>query len=284
MPVKIAIMMLVHKNEKQVQRLINHLSKDFDVYVHIDKRSEMEITGQENVFAFKEYKTYWGSFNQIMATLFLLKTAYENHYDRYILISGQDLPLLTNKEIKEYFEGNNNEYLDISKTPRKDKHPKHTIERLTGDYINRKYDKTNQKFKILFRLRRKAVYIFGRIFPRKIEYDLYGGSNWTNYSHGCVKKLFEYLENDKNYIKRYKWTDCADEIFFQTIIHQLKDINIINDDLRYVDWESGPEKPRILREDDYEKLKDTKALFGRKFDETIDHNIIEKIYKKIKEA
>ena len=276
--------MLVHKNEKQIERLISHLSKDFDVYVHIDKRTNIEINKRKNVFVYKTYKTYWGSYNQIMATLFLLKTAYEKHYDRYILISGQDLPLVKNSEINNFFEANNNEYIDISKTPRKDRHPKHTIERLTGYYINRKYDKTNQKYKILFRLRRKAFYIFGRLFPRKIKYELYGGSNWTNYTHDCVKKILIYLENDNEYIKRYKWTDCADEIFFQTIIHQLKGINIVNDDLRYVDWESGPEKPRILREVDYEKIERTKALFGRKFDETIDNNIIEKIYIKVEEA
>jgi hypothetical protein len=101
--IRIAVMMLVHKNENQVNRLINHLSKGFDVYIHIDKRSSLKIYTQENIFVYKKYKTYWGSFNQIIATLYLLKKAHRKKYDRYILISGQELPIKTNTEIKIFF-------------------------------------------------------------------------------------------------------------------------------------------------------------------------------------
>ena len=97
---KIAIMMMVHKNEEQVNRLINHLSKDFDIYVHIDKRSSLNIYESENVFAFKKYNTYWGSFNQIMSTLFLLKRAYNTKYNRYLLISGQEIIEMIYKKIE----------------------------------------------------------------------------------------------------------------------------------------------------------------------------------------
>jgi hypothetical protein len=96
-------------------------------------------------------------------------------------------------------------------------------------------------------------------------------------------KIFNYLENDKKYINRYLWTSCADEIFYQTIIAKLDCLEIENNCLRYIDFESGPEYPKILRDEDYEKIIDSKALFGRKFDENVDKNIIEKIYNKIGE-
>ncbi len=53
--------------------------------------------------------------------------------------------------------------------------------------------------------------------------------------------------------------------------------------MRYVDWDSGPEYPRTLRINDYEKVMETKNLFARKFDETVDMEIIDKIYKAIGE-
>lgn len=101
---RIAIMMLVHNNERQVQRLINYLSNDFDKYVHIDKRCSLKINESENVFVFMKYKTYWGSFNLVIATLFLLRKAFKKGYERYILISGQDLPIKTNYEIINFFK------------------------------------------------------------------------------------------------------------------------------------------------------------------------------------
>jgi len=271
-------MMLVHKNENQTQRLINHLSSDFDVFVHIDKKSKIKVEAKNKVFVYKKYKTYWGSFNQIMATLFLLKMAFKKRYDRYILISGQDLPLVTNKEIKTFFETNDNEYINIARIPTNDGWP--DMDRLTAYNFNNFYI---SKYNIPFRILRKTFYLLHKVRPRRLEYDFYGGPNWTNYTHNCVKNILEYLDKDKNYIKRFKWTSCADEIFYHTIIVNIENIKIEENCLRYFDFESGPEYPKILREEDYEKITCSNALFARKFDENIDKRIIEKIYKRIGE-
>ena len=271
--------MLVHKNENQTWRLINHLSYDFDVFVHIDKKSKIKVESKNNVFVYKKYKTYWGSFNQIMATLYLLSEAHRKNYDRYILISGQDLPIKTNDEIKEFFKNNQSEYIQIDKIPKEDGWP--DMRRLTRYHVQRQYCSKEMKYNIPYRIQRKIFYVFSNLKPRKLDYEFYGGFNWTNYTHNCVEKIFEYLKNNKKYIKRYKWTECADEIFYQTIIYQIEGINIINNCLRYVDWESGPERPRTLRINDYEKIMESSNLFARKFDETVDIEIIEKIYETI---
>ena len=113
----IAIMVLVHQNENQANRLIKHLSKGFDIYVHIDKKSSLKIENTDNIFVYKKYKVYWGSLNIVMATLHLMEEAYKKGYDRYILISGMDLPIKTNKEIVEFFKNNNNEYIQLDKMP-----------------------------------------------------------------------------------------------------------------------------------------------------------------------
>jgi hypothetical protein len=192
------------------------------------------------------------------------------------LISGQDLPIKTNEEIKSFFEHNNNEYIEIFKIPRKDgRRPNPTIDKMTMYHL--------RKWNIIMRLRRKICHILGKDGIRNAEYVFYGGSNWTNYTHNCAGKILGYLNSDKKYIKRYKWTTCADEIFYQTIIHQIKGLNIEQNCLRYVDWEIGPEYPRILQINDYEKIMRSKNLFARKFDETVDKEIINKIYKVISE-
>jgi hypothetical protein len=274
-------MLLVHNNENQVNKLVRHLSNDFDVYVHIDKRCSINIIKSENIFIYKRYKTYWGSFNQIVATLYLLKKAFLKGYDRYILISGQDLPIKSNEEIKIFFKSNNFEYLNIDKIPNSDGWP--NMDRLTAYNLDSKYPGIVDKSKhdIIFRIKRKAFHILNKIKKRRLNYDFYGGDNWTNYTHNCVEKIFEYLENDKKYVKRYKWTNCADEIFYQTILNKLDGIMIEKNSLRYIDWKSGPEHPKILRVEDYEKIMNSDNIFARKFDTTVDNQIIEMIYKKI---
>ena len=273
---KIAIMMTVHNNEEQVNRLINHLSKDFDIYVHIDKRSSLKISATENVFVYKKYKVYWGSFNQIMATLFLLKQAYLMRYKRYLLISGQDLPIKENLDILLFFDNNDKEYIWGEKLPVAGLRGNGGFDRMTRYWINNNrgfWTKCGRSF---------MSKIISKISPRPIDYEFYKGTNWINFTHKCVEKIFHYLDQNPQYISRFKWTNCADEIFYHTIIFNYIDgIEIENDSLRYVNWTDGPEYPRILRMADYEKIMTSNKLFARKFDENVDREIIEQIYKEI---
>jgi hypothetical protein len=67
-----------------------------------------------------------------------------------------------------------------------------------------------------------------------------------------------------------KFTFCSEEIYFQTILLNSKYINnIINDNLRYIDWDSGRGGyPAFLDKTDYEKIKHSNKIFARKFHET----------------
>ena len=49
---------------------------------------------------------------------------------------------------------------------------------------------------------------------------------------------------------------------------------IINYDLRYIDWESGPEFPKVLNENDFDSLKTSLGLFARKFSISHQENVI----------
>ena len=278
----IAILVLAHKNEEQVNRLVDHLVKDFSIYVHIDKNSKIKIKEQENVYVYKKYKTYWGSYNIVRATLLLLKKAYENAYNRYLLISGQDLPIKTNEEIKKFFTENKCEYIFGEKMPVPGVTSNGGLEWVTKYWPNwnLRENKNMLKEKI-YRFERKVLNIISKIKIRPLDYEFYKGMQWVNFTHDCVKKILNYLENDKKYLKRYKWTNCSDEIFFQTLLNQLKDLHIVNNSLRFVDWESGPEFPRVLRENDYDRIINSGAIFARKFDADIDERIISKIFEKI---
>ncbi|HGV3901192.1 TPA: beta-1,6-N-acetylglucosaminyltransferase, partial [Klebsiella pneumoniae] len=75
----------------------------------------------------------------------------------------------------------------------------------------------------------------------------------------------------------------ADEVIFHTAIKHLgredifHDENYINDALRYIDWVSGPEYPKILNEEDVDKIKKSNCIFARKFP----HDIASELFYKI---
>jgi len=62
---KIAVLMLIHKYDFQQKILIDNLSKDFDLYIHVDKRTKIDeksISGR-NIHVYKIFKVFWGSYN-----------------------------------------------------------------------------------------------------------------------------------------------------------------------------------------------------------------------------
>ncbi|MDR2977513.1 MAG: beta-1,6-N-acetylglucosaminyltransferase [Streptococcaceae bacterium] len=279
---KIAILMLVHKDKKSVLRLIEHLSCDFDIYIHIDRRSSMEIDNRKGVHVYKRYKTYWGSLNITLATVFLMREAFQVGYDRYILISGQDLPIKTNQEIISFFNDNKKEYFKYKKLSGADKEGEADLDRVVKYWPNYSFfGNKNVLIKAGFYLRKIAFDLISRVRPRHLDFDFYKGAEWVNLTHNCLGKIFILMEENPKYFKRYKYTLCSDELFFQTTIKMVKGVQIVNDSLRYVNWSDGPERPRIMREEDFCKITGCECLFARKFDQNVDDKIIEEIYQRI---
>ncbi|OEJ16874.1 glycosyl transferase [Brachyspira hampsonii] len=257
-------------------RLINHLKKDFDIYVHIDKKSKLNLKTFDNVKIYKKYKVYHAEVSQIISTLFLINEAYENNYDRYVFISGQDVPLKTNKEIIDFFNTNkNSEFISYESTKHNSHLKKWEDIRLnhycSNSRINRVFHSSVRKF------------IFALLPNRKTIENVYFGSSWWNLTNNAVKYILEYIQKSPDFLKRFYHTWGGDEYFFQSILlNSLFKENCVNDGLRYIDWsEKYGSNPVTFRFEDYDNIKNNirNNLFARKFDENIDNDIIDKLYK-----
>ena len=276
---KNCILILAHKNHNQIMRLINHLKTDFDLYVHIDKRNKLNIKSFDNVNIYKKYKVYHGGVSQVITTLFLLKEAAKNNYDRYIFISAQDVPLKTNKEIVDFFDTNKNkEYISYENIENSEAIYKEMSFRINAYNFGKLYRK------LLSRKFRELISNFPpikRITPKNIYY----GSSWWNLTNNAIQYILDYIEQNPNYLKRFNYTWGSDEFFFQSILlnSKFKD-NCVNDCLRYLVWNGGT--PFNLEMKDYDDIKNNinDNLFARKFDENIDNDIIDKLYKDLENS
>jgi Core-2/I-Branching enzyme len=66
-----------------------------------------------------------------------------------------------------------------------------------------------------------------------------------------------------------------EEIFFQTVLMNSPFKNQIeNDNLRYIIWQSPSRHPEILRKSDFSGCINSKKLFARKFDCTVDEEVL----------
>ena len=279
---KICFLIAAHKNQNQLMRLINHLKKDFDIYVHVDKKCKLNLKSFDNVNIYKTYKIYHAEFSQVIGTLFLMNEAYKNNYERYIFISGQDVPLKSNREIIDFFskdENKDKEFINYIKMDENNIFYEISVDRLSyyypHGYIRKWYSK-------LFHSKIRNV--LSKLYPRrKMISNLYNGSSWWNLTNNAIEYILDYDKNNPNYLKRFNYTWCSDEYFFQSVLlnSDLKD-NCVNDYCRYIDW-SGKygQNPVTFKLEDYNDIKNNinNNLFARKFDENIDNDIIDKLYE-----
>jgi len=284
---KMAYAIQCHKNPHQINMLIERINdKNIDIFVHVDKKSDIinKIINKENIYFIKDrIEVKWGGFSQVEATLSLFREI-RNHgnYNYVHLISGQDYPIKSKKDIKEFFAKNEGkQFLEYFELP-------YSLWKYGG--LNRVEVYYPQLLcnRNKFISKPRSIYEFiimkTKIFKRNIEFlpSLYGGSSWFSITGDCMEYILDYVENNPNYIKFFENSFCSDEIFFQTIIlnSKYKD-SVVNDNLRYIDWTGTGPLPRTLMMKDLNKIMDSKKLFARKFDISVDKEVLENINKLI---
>lgn len=281
---RIAILMLAHKNFNQLNRLLERLTKDFDVYLHLDKKwdiDESHFKKFPNVVLTRRYNINWGSYQQVQADAELFTTAFKKDYDYYILISGQDLPIKSNGEIISFLEANK-EYSFVDH----EAFPKKTWEKdFDGGYtrVIYYYGFDFKKNLIGFILKKGLAFVryIQKVtgLKRKLQpLKYYGGWNWVNLNRSAMTHIVNYLNNNPKFLKSFKYTLCGDEVWIQTALMN-SDNKVINNELRYTDWRGCLENPKILTMDHLDEIKQSDALFARKFDPDIDTNIIDAVYR-----
>ncbi len=108
---KVAILLLCHKNEFQIRELVRSFRHTaFDFYVHVDASSSMDLqsltlNGRVHVLDLSErVRVRWGTISMVDATLRLLKHVEGRGYDFVWLMSGQDFPLRSPDSIVSWLQ------------------------------------------------------------------------------------------------------------------------------------------------------------------------------------
>ena len=99
------------------------------------------------------------------------------------------------------------------------------------------------------------------IFLKKI----YAGSTYWSLNRDALEYVINYP--DKSFLNRFRYTFCAEEFYFQTLLLNSHWYDtIVKNNLRYYDWDSGRGGyPAFLDETDFDKLIALKdCFFARK--------------------
>jgi hypothetical protein len=255
--------------------LINSLwHEDADFYIHVDAKSSIDpflIFPQKSHVHFikKREKVYWGAYSIVQATINGLKEILNSgtSYDYINLLSGQDYPLLNVNLIHRFFFDHPGKAFMEFYSVKNDW--QEAIPRLQKYYLS------NYPFRGSYLLERVMNFILPeRTLPNHLV--PVGRSQWFTISSVHAQYIIDYLKRNKNVGRFFRFTWGSDEIIFQTILFNSGyREDMVNDNLRYIDWSEGMASPKVFTIKDVLTLQNCGKLFARKFNITIDFSILD---------
>ena len=291
---KHAYLICVHNNYSFLVRIIKLLdSFHNDFYIHINAKStDFDSTIFDNVlkkskvFILKRFPCKWGDFGVINAHLEFFRIASSTgNYSYYHLLSGTDLPIKNAETIYNFFEEKKDvQFIHFAKELPRKIYNEFAYKQILIGTLNKNY------FVKAFGVMCRNVFFF---FQKVLKIDnvkknfripLKYGSAWWSITH----EFALYVLSKENWIRRcYLKAFNTEESYMQTLVYSsdfkyntLQHDNDFNCAYRLINWQKakkGSGHPYVWKLDDLETIKESKAMFARKFDEKVDKNIINTI-------
>ena len=275
---RVAYVILAHQLPEQLVRLVRRLNTPGALFlIHINRRSDDAVyraahaglAELDNVVFLRRHKLYWGAFGHVRATIEGLDELYRRsaRFDYAALLTGQDYPIKPVSEIERTLEkSGGRSFMAYDRLPGG---LADGMERIT--YWHSRRVGVPRGWHLRLPIRRR--------FPQRLV--PYGGSSYWWLSREAVDYVRRFVVEHPGFYRFFKHVDVPDEIFFHTILMNspLRD-SVINDELRYVDWTREP-MPAIFGVSDFDTLRRSPKLLARKFDSTVDAEILDLIDREL---
>lgn len=291
--VRVAYLLLVHAHPGQVVRLIDRLAVPWArFFVHVDRKVDdaafrRALCGRPEVHFLKNRQAiFWGGFRIVKATLDLLEAAFLHpaRFTHFILLSGSDYPIKPNPLIAERLRASPQNFLHIERTLSTE-----TRRNAVNSYhfkdirwLNHTAPPRGPTDKILRWACHRTVWALGysnRTRPLPAAFTFYKGSQWWCLRRDAVAYVLDFTKTEPAILAFHKYAHAPDEIYIQSVIKNSPLAATISHDwsasgapasatergVHYITPTPGSH-PRALIDDDFDRLRQSPALFARKFD------------------
>lgn len=285
---KLAYLIIAHRVPDQLAILVNILLvKENHVFIHLDSDSKQDFSAiyqleliEERLHVLKDrFHVKWGGFSLTLAVITLLNACYEegSKFDYVFTLSGQDFPLVPLGVVEEFLSRNKGfEFVEYNVLPYYGWNDGGS-DRFDFFWL---VDELGFSASSAF-VEQQRIEGIKRTPPDKLA--THGGSCWMTITFELLQYICNVIQREWNTIYSFfRYTFISDEILIQSIIlNSPFATRIINNNLRFIDWNSGPDYPKTLTTSDLEFAFNSGNFFARKIDLSIDDEILIKIKKNI---
>ncbi|WP_217606020.1 beta-1,6-N-acetylglucosaminyltransferase [Chitinophaga sp. GbtcB8] len=264
---RIAFIILAHKQPAQLQRLLQRLAHPgIDCYVHVDAKCGLQDweapLSLPQVYTVPErVKVTWAGWSILQATLNSMQAVMESgeKYKYITLLSAQDYVLKPAGYIYDFLcsrQESGQQFINV----------------INDEALAPMMSKMNNYHFVEHHFPGK--YKFGRLLtallPKRrtpLGFKLYCGSAWWTLTPDCVEYCLQFEEQHPELQRYFRYTWGSDEFLLQTILmNSPYRAQVTGDNLHYIDWSAGKEHPKTFATEDMTLLLASGKLFARKFD------------------
>ena len=292
----LAFHILAHKNPAQVAHLVQALGllADDVCIVHYDKaRPALEVrelhdrlAGRPGVVFQQRQHIAWGGWSLIQAQLdgLALASKHSPSWSHWINLSGQDMPLVPPAELRSRLAL----AADVSFLSWFEPDGVWADWRQRAEYFHPNSYWLERLLRVPGLGRRLRSFLAAPNAPARLEsfrrsarwFRYLGSSNWVILSRNSARRLL--FEPKAIRIRRWlRWSGIPDESLFPSVLLNLTPLPTIRQgETRFMEFVRGASSPRVLGLADLPAIKAARrrgALFARKFDSTIDPEILSAI-------
>jgi len=274
---------MTHRHLDWLPDLVSALDHERSRFViHVDAKSpdfesaptEAAVT-KGRIHWLPRRRVGWGDFTQVACELDLLAMARSHgQHAYYHLLSGSDLPMRPIAELLEFFDrAQMREFIHLERRELwAGRHERYRYFRWAGPRsrpVWRRVDgwsRRGQRFLRIDRARAQPNVTFAV------------GSQWFS----ATQQFVDLLLARRRWITRtFSRTICPDEIFVQTVALNWAPDRLAADNARLIDWERGDGcSPYVWRQDDWPTIQASDAIFARKFDPSIDAQVMRQVLQR----
>jgi hypothetical protein len=278
---KLAYIVSAYKLPEQLGRLVRRLAgPDVTFAVHVDRKSDSAIydamrravADVPGVHFLPRHRSFWAGFGHVRTTLKGIDhlIASGDPFDYAILLTGQDYPLVPPAAIAETLAASaGRSFMNWFPVPSSWWDGRGGLDR----------------FERLHVVWRRSLHV-PLPWRRRIPGGLapYGGSAYWCLTRAAVEYVHRYVHAHPEYVRFFRTVYVPDELFFQTILlNSPLRSTIVDDDLRFLDWNRRP-APAVLGVQDLDAMLASGKLFARKFDVTVDGRVLDALDRHIELA
>jgi hypothetical protein len=219
-------------------------------------------------------------------------------FDWLVVLSGQDYPIRPIAEIENSLAVTDVEAF-IETRPCKCPAPRTSIDEFAGRYyyrwrrlpfsfaplLMRAFTRLNPFVRVRKLPSGSWVGVPARRSPFGRYLTCHYGSDWFTLSRSAVHAVDRFVRTRPDVLHYYRRTLIPTESFVQTILANDTSLRLCGDYRRYLAFDPrNPARTRILGIEDLDSMLVSGGDFARKFDHTVDHEVLDEIDRRVHSA